>query len=172
MAGITAENYYAQAKTCLAARGTGFLIALADGETQGVKYRYSAKQWGAWVMFFSRIGLKHGFMAKRDWYQVPTEWPHEFTLDATVQGDHAIGAEFERRFLARRAADEEAYARTDERKLRIAGMARRLRDFSKKGEPTPAEHLAAPEIIPPWRDPEKLRESAERIAREASNVGD
>lgn len=154
VSGVTPENYYAACKSCFAARGTAFLVALGNGKHEGVEYSYSAKQWGAWLAFFKRTGIKTAFMLMRDWYQVPTEWPHQFTSDSTVQQDHDAGSEFERRLLSERAAEKEKYARTAAGIARVAAAMTRLRNFDSKKEPTPPDHLVAPEIKPPWHTEE------------------
>jgi hypothetical protein len=153
---ITAENYLAYAK----AFGRTFLVALANGKYQGVEYSYSAKQWGAWLAFFKRIGLKHGFMDRREFWQVPAEWPHEFDPLSSIQGDYEAGQAFERRWLAERSQEKFDYAVSAER--RVAAAANGMRTMRAKWrERTPQSHLAAPRSPP--RDlgefPERLLET-------------
>lgn len=149
--GVNQENYCAFARECFRAKGAAFLIALANGKSQGVEYHYSAKQWGAWLAFFKRAKIKHSLMLHREWYQVPTEWPHEFTADSTVQQDFELGEEFERRWLVDRASERAAYARGAERAAQAVAAKARMRKWSGATVATPEEHLKAPAPEPSWR---------------------
>jgi hypothetical protein len=126
-------------------------VAVDDGECQGVKYSYSAKQWGAWLTFFKARKIPHVFMLRRDWYQVPTEWPHEFCVEATVQGDHEAGAAFEREMLRQRHREKASLARRVDREAGAAAAKARMRGDPRK-QPTPNEHIdPLTEIDPPWK---------------------
>lgn len=107
---ITDGNYKEKSLAYLAAHdGRGFLIALAEGTLRGVEYHQSLEQWGAWLAFFRRNGIKQSFMLQSEVYMVPAEWPHLFTSDSTVLQDHDAGDRFAVRWraaLARWAAKE------------------------------------------------------------------
>lgn len=87
----------------------GFVLGLAEGECQGVKIPFTPRQWGAWRAYFRERGIKTAFMDAKakataenklavnpHCWTVPTEWPHEFDTEATVQGDHEAGNWFMR----------------------------------------------------------------------------
>ena len=97
---VTAENYAEMAGDFISLNGgTGFVIALENGVTQGVHYTQTLRQWGAWYSFFVRIRLHAWSMLKRTYYTVPAEWPSSFTSDCTVLEDAKIGMSFERDWL-------------------------------------------------------------------------
>lgn len=150
MSGIGPDNYTAFAKECLALRGTAFLVALNNGKWAGADFHYTAKQWGAWLAFFERAKIPHAFMKQRAdeqlFYQVPTEWPHEFTTDATVLGDHAAGAEFEQALLDRRAREKAEWARRAANVEQRAAQAISAKALMREWRPrTPTDHLRIPE---------------------------
>ena len=105
---ITPEAYLTMGKAWIATKG-GFVLGLEEGECQGVKFGQSPRQWGAWRAYFKERGIKTTFMDAKaqatatnkltvnpHCYTVPTEWPHEFDSEATVQGDHEAGNWFMR----------------------------------------------------------------------------
>lgn len=98
--GINADNYAEYGRLRVTANGgTGFLVALRNGEKHGVKYTQSIKQYGAWLAFFKRARIPHQRMERSEFYTVPAEWPHQFTTDSTITEDHEAGGEFERRWF-------------------------------------------------------------------------
>jgi hypothetical protein len=151
VSGVTAENYYDRARDCFRARGSAFLVAIDNGECQGVKYSYSAKQWGAWLAFFKARKIPYVFMLRRDWYQVPTEWPHEFCVEATVLDDHNAGSAFERELLRLRSDEKAALAQKGDKVAFATAAKTRMRGDARKVA-TPPNHLdVAPEIDAPWK---------------------
>jgi hypothetical protein len=87
----------------------GFVIGLEEGELQGVSIPQAPRQWGAWRAYFKKRGIKTTFMDAKvlataanklgvnpHCWTVPTEWPHMFDADATVQEDHEAGNLFMR----------------------------------------------------------------------------
>ena len=105
---MNSETYLKLGKAWIAERG-GFVLGLEDGECQGVKFTQSPRQWGAWRAYFKERDMKTTFMDAKaqataankltvnpHCFTVPTEWPHEFDSEATVQGDHAAGNLFMR----------------------------------------------------------------------------
>lgn len=105
---MTPEAYLAMGKAWIATKG-GFVLGLEAGECQGVAFGQSPRQWGAWRAYFKERGIKTTFMDAKalataankqtvnpHCYTVPTEWPHEFDSEATVQGDHEAGNWFMR----------------------------------------------------------------------------
>lgn len=105
---MNAETYLKLGKAMIAEKG-GFVLGLEEGELQGVKFGQSPRQWGAWRMYFKERGIPTAFMDARakataankqsanpHCWTVPTEWPHEFDSEATVQGDHQAGNWFMR----------------------------------------------------------------------------
>lgn len=102
------ETYLTMGKAWIATKG-GFVLGLEEGECQGVRFGQSPRQWGAWRAYFRERGIKTTFMDAKilatannrqtvnpHCYTVPTEWPHEFDSEATVQGDHEAGNWFMR----------------------------------------------------------------------------
>lgn len=105
---INSENYLKLGKAWIEAKG-GFVMGLIEGECQGVRFPQAPRQWGAWRAYLKERGIKTTFMDARAkataeskavvntvCWTVPTEWPHEFDSEATVQGDHAAGNLFMR----------------------------------------------------------------------------
>lgn len=105
---INAETYLTMGGAWINAKG-GFVMGLEEGELQGVKFGQSPRQWGAWRAYFKERGIKTTFMDSKalataanklavnpHCWTVPTEWPHEFDSEATVQGDHEAGNWFMR----------------------------------------------------------------------------
>jgi hypothetical protein len=129
---INAETYSKLGKAWIETKG-GFLLGLEEGECQGVKFGQSPRQWGAWRAYFKERGIPTAFMDAKarataankqtvnpHCWTVPTEWPHEFDSEATVQGDHEAGNWFMRNWrppdpvmadAARRATTAAAYRR-------------------------------------------------------------
>jgi hypothetical protein len=150
-AGVTAANYFEHARDCFRARGKAFIVAVEDGNVQGLEYRYSARQWGAWLAFFKARKIPHFLMLRRNWYDVPTEWPHEFSADATAQDDHEAGAAFEREMLRQIDREKASLARRVDREAGAAAAKARMRGDQRK-QPTPSEHIEPlTEIDPPWK---------------------
>lgn len=149
---VTGENYGQLGSDFIAVNGgTGFIVALRDGQAQGVEYMQTLRQWGAWYAYFVRIKHKAFAMLKREYYTVPAEWPHLFDATATFLQDVDVGAEFERRYRAKLARESDRYA-ASVNKVAIASAGKaRMRSDPRK-QPTPPEHLeVAPEIDPPWK---------------------
>lgn len=105
---MNSETYRKLGKAWIEAKG-GFVLGLAEGELQGVKIPFTPRQWGAWRAYFKERGIPTGFMdakakataenkltANPHCWTVPTEWPHEFDTEATVQRDHEAGNWFMR----------------------------------------------------------------------------
>jgi hypothetical protein len=105
---MNAETYLKLGKAMIAEKGE-FVLGLEDGECQGVKFGQSPRQWGAWRAYFKERGIPTAFMDAKakatatnnltvnpHCWTVPTEWPHEFDSEATVQGDHEAGNWFMR----------------------------------------------------------------------------
>jgi hypothetical protein len=102
------EAYLTMGKAWIATKG-GFVMGLEEGECQGVKFPQAPRQWGAWRAYYRERGIKTTFMDAKalataanklavnpHCWTVPTEWPHEFDSEATVQGDHEAGNWFMR----------------------------------------------------------------------------
>jgi hypothetical protein len=100
---INAETYKKLGGAMIAEKG-GFVLGLEEGECQGVKIPQTPRQWGAWRAYFKERGIPTTFMDAKakatatntltvnpHCWTVPTEWPHEFDSEATVQGDHEAG---------------------------------------------------------------------------------
>lgn len=105
---MNAETFGKLGKAWIDTKG-GFVLGLAEGECQGVKIPQTPRQWGAWRAYFKERGIKTGYMDAKakataeskaavnpHCWTVPTEWPHEFDSEATVQGDHEAGNWFMR----------------------------------------------------------------------------
>lgn len=105
---IDAAGYTKLAGQRIRERG-GFVLGLAEGECQGVEIPFTPRQWGAWRAYFKARGIRTTFMDSKakataenkltknpHCWTVPTEWPHEFDSEATVQGDHEAGNLFMR----------------------------------------------------------------------------
>lgn len=105
---MTPENYLKTGAAWIKERG-GVVLGLEAGQCQGVEFGQSPRQWGAWRNYFKERGIKTTFMDAKllatvqnrqtvnpHCYTVPTEWPHEFDAEATVQGDHEAGNWFMR----------------------------------------------------------------------------
>lgn len=127
---INAETYKKLGGAMIKERG-GFVLGLAEGECQGVAIPETPRQWGAWRAYFKERGIPTAFMDAKakataenklsknpHCWTVPTEWPHEFDSEATVQGDHETGNWFMRNWrppnpvladAARRATTAAAY---------------------------------------------------------------
>jgi len=127
---VNASNFLKLAQAYVAQNG-GFLLAMRDGENQGVEFTATQRQWGAWRAYFKARGIKTGWMdaiaqtsvleaarKTRICLTVPSAWPHEFDREATVQGDHEAADAFMRHFrpesprladAARRAVTVAAY---------------------------------------------------------------
>jgi len=97
---INATNYGEIAKAFAAAKGTAVALALADGFHAGVPVKERIPQWGAWRAYFRERDIPVTFMdamaTAGKAFTVPTEWPHEFDSEATVQSDHDAGQSFRR----------------------------------------------------------------------------
>ena len=109
--GVTRETYQKLGKQFIASNDNiGFVIArrrVTKGDTQ---YPPTLQQWGAWRSYFQGKGISTRFMETRDYYTVPTEWPHQFDADAPVSADYAIGDEFYSRHHRERARLKDAAA--------------------------------------------------------------
>lgn len=105
---MNAETFRKLGGAWIATKG-GFVMGLAEGELQGVKIPFTPRQWGAWRAYFKDRGIPTSFMDAKakltaenklsknpHCWTVPTEWPHEFDTEATVQGDHEAGNWFMR----------------------------------------------------------------------------
>jgi hypothetical protein len=105
---INAETYKKLGAAWIETKG-GFLLGLEEGECQGVKFPQAPRQWGAWRAYFKERDIPTAFMDAKakataankqsvnpHCWTVPTEWPHEFDSEATVQGDHEAGNWFMR----------------------------------------------------------------------------
>ncbi|HLO79193.1 MAG TPA: hypothetical protein VK196_22270 [Magnetospirillum sp.] len=105
---MTPEQYAKVGKAWIATKG-GFVLGLAEGELQGVPIPQTPRQWGAWRAYFKERRIPTAFMDAKakltaenkltknpHCWTVPTEWPHEFDPEATVQGDHEAGNWFMR----------------------------------------------------------------------------
>lgn len=105
---INAETYKKLGGAMIREKG-GFVLGLAEGECQGVKIPQTLRQWGAWRAYFKERDIPTAFMDAKakataenklvknpHCWTVPTEWPHEFDSEATVQGDHEAGNWFMR----------------------------------------------------------------------------
>lgn len=97
--GVTSESFAKLGSAFVAARGGGFLIALANGESQGQKYTQTLKPWGAWLAYRKRKKLPLAAMNIARYFTVPAEWPHLFDADTWEPEDNMAGAEFETRWL-------------------------------------------------------------------------
>ena len=105
---INAETYLKLGGAMIKEKG-GFVLGLEEGECQGVKIPLTPRQWGAWRAYFKERSIPTAFMDAKakatadnkltvspHCWTVPTEWPHEFDSEATVQGDHEAGNWFMR----------------------------------------------------------------------------
>jgi hypothetical protein len=95
---VTKENYLSKANDFHKMRGTGFLIALKQGKTQGVDYEETPAQWAAWRHYFVLRKISVTFMDRqgRDGkcWTVPAEWPSQFDSDVTTNDDYQAGEYF------------------------------------------------------------------------------
>lgn len=138
---ITPEAYTKLAGQHIRERG-GFVLGLEEGECQGVKIPFTPRQWGAWRAYFKERGINTTFMDSKalataankltvnpHCWTVPTEWPHEFDAEATVQGDHEAGNWFMRNWRPPNPVYADAAQRAT-----TAAAARRWQD-GRNGKP-------------------------------------
>ena len=91
---ITAENFEALSKTFMDLNdGTCFELSVEPWIKNGNEKPATLKQWLAWRDYRKSKGMRFAFMDtrgmnKKTW-AVPTEWPHEFDAERSVQDDHA-----------------------------------------------------------------------------------
>lgn len=133
------ETYQKLGGAWIATKG-GFVLGLEEGELQGVKIPQTPRQWGAWRAYFRERDIPTSFMDAKakataenklaknpHCWTVPTEWPHEFDTEATVQGDHEAGNRFMRNWrppnpvmadAARREVTAAAYRKWAKQNLR------------------------------------------------------
>lgn len=136
---MNAETFQKIAGAWIATKG-GFVLGLAEGEYQGTKIPFTPRQWGAWRAYLKARGIKTAYMDAKakltaenkltvnpHCWTAPTEWPHEFDTEATVQGDHEAGNLFMRNWrppnpafadAARRAITAAKFKRWYERERR------------------------------------------------------
>ena len=111
---INPESYLKLGKAWIETKG-GFVLGLEEGECQGVKFEQTPRQWGAWRAYFKERGIPTAFMDAKakatatnkqtvnpHCWTVPTEWPHEFDSEATVQGDQEAANWFMRNYRPER----------------------------------------------------------------------
>lgn len=177
---MNAETYKKLGGAWIATKG-GFVLGLAEGELQGVKIPFTPRQWGAWRAYFKERGIPTSFMDAKakltaenkltknpHCWTVPTEWPHEFDTEATVQGDHEAGNWFMRNWRP----PNPAYADAAQRAATAAAAKRWAKDTMRpKMTDIPAEEPKGQFI-----DRDKLlegyeRDMAELAARKAKHVG-
>jgi hypothetical protein len=84
----------------------GAIIALADGQSQGVEWTANPRQWGAWRAYLSKRKISIKFMDARGkegkCWTVPAAWPHDFDGDATLQEDQQAADWFMRNYRPER----------------------------------------------------------------------
>lgn len=104
--GVNRNTYATLAKEFILARGdTGFLIATKFTRTKGSVTEKTTDEWGAWLAYFFRMGIKTALMEAKGYYTVPSQWPHEFDENAPPEDDYEA-AGHHRRVLHRRIAQE------------------------------------------------------------------
>jgi hypothetical protein len=141
--GVTKENYVVKCHAFMKWNGNvGFLIALKDGSNQGIGYRLSPEQWGAWRMYFTDRGISVKFMDVQGkagkCFTVPAEWPHKFDSDAMIQRDHEVGNWFMNNYRAENVEYADAASR-----LSTVAAARSRFPRPPKAEKTPKSHLGS-----------------------------
>lgn len=89
---VNADNYKNLAKPFISAEVFRMVSRLPQLGTR--------RQWGAWLSYFLRHRIPARAMsdptighhaASGDTMMVPTEWPHMFDANETIQGDHKAG---------------------------------------------------------------------------------
>lgn len=85
--GVTAANYGQLAGVYLAERGGGepFVIVGRYVTIKGEKKTPTVDQWAAWKGFFQSIGRQIIHMENVGYLTVPCEWPHEFSLEWSLE---------------------------------------------------------------------------------------
>lgn len=178
---VDAETYSKTGGAWIKERG-GFVLGLQEGECQGVKIPFTPRQWGAWRAYFKERGIKTTFMDAKalataantlttnpNCWTVPTEWPHEFDAEATVQGDHEAGNWFMRNWRP----PNPVYADAVQRAKTAAMYKKWAKDTLRDKMPDVPPDEPKGQFI----DREKLlegyeRDMAELRARAAKKVGD
>lgn len=177
---MNAETYQKLGGAWIATNG-GFVLGLAEGELQGVKIPQTPRQWGAWRAYFKDRGIPTAFMDAKakltaenkltknpHCWTVPTEWPHEFDTEATVQGDHEAGNWFMRNWRPPNPVMADAAQR-------IITASKYRRWFEKQQKPEDLG-MESEEQRSTFIDKDRLLEGyekdvAEAAARKARNVG-
>jgi len=174
---VNASNFLKLAKTYVEKSG-GFLIAMRDGENQGVEFKATQRQWGAWRAYFKTRGLKTGWMdaiaqtsmteaarKTRICMTVPSEWPHEFDREAGYDDDMIAAESFLRNFRAERPHLADAARRA----TTIAAYKRWRTDNPGKSwmaEPAPRESLIDVDALMAGYDKDVAEERARQAAKE------
>lgn len=113
MAGsVTSVTYDKQSKDWMFGEfGTGSAIMIAQRDcivpdkSGSIHLKADLKKWGAWVAYFSRLGLARPYMARADHYSVPEAWPHLFDAAISQREDEAAGERYVAKVLADRAGE-------------------------------------------------------------------
>jgi hypothetical protein len=99
---ITDQNYTENAMAFSELKESFHVIALEDGNKQGVEWGGDKKAWGAWRSYWKRIGYRGmvSFMDKNVGTSnfcltVPSRWPYEFDPEgSTFERDQQAGNAF------------------------------------------------------------------------------
>lgn len=177
---MNAETYQKLGGAWIATKG-GFVLGLAEGELQGVKIPQTPRQWGAWRAYFKDRGIPTAFMDAKakltaenkltknpHCWTVPTEWPHEFDTEATVQGDHEAGNWFMRNWRPPNPAMADAAQRiiTASKYRRWFEKQQKPEDFGVEPEEQRSTFIDKDRLLEGYE-----KDMAEAAARKARNVG-
>lgn len=105
--GVTAASYAALAKGFMEGKGgVGFIIAPKQTALRGGGFAAKTiDEWGAWLAYFMRLGVKTKFMEDLGYYTVPAQWPHQFDINQNPDTDYAEAAAYRKHLHARIAQE-------------------------------------------------------------------
>jgi hypothetical protein len=104
---INRNTYARLAQEFIKARGKGFLIASRFIRAKGEAIEKTTDEWGAWLAYFFRLGVKTALMEAKGYYTVPAQWPHEFDKNQTPEEDYEAARHYRERLHRRIAAEAE-----------------------------------------------------------------
>lgn len=105
--GVNVNTYPGLAKAFMDSRGgKGFLILERGRPIKGEQHHATVDEWGAWVAYFFRKGIKTHLMEQQGYRTVPAQWPHEFDVDASPEHDYEA-AQHHRKNMQRRIAEQQ-----------------------------------------------------------------
>lgn len=162
--GVNVNTYPSLAKAFMDSRGgKGFLIVERYRNIKGEVHHATVDEWGAWVAYFFRKGIKTHLMEQQGYRTVPAQWPHEFDVDASPEHDYEA-AQHHRKNMQRRIAEQH------ETRVAPVELGRRIQSIWAAIKPkmiAKAEQEEGKKEPPPPRvyTDEEMRASAERIQK-------